>query len=357
MDRGNNFDLLRFLLAFTVFLYHVHILSQREELQFLSAWASADMAVKGFFVVSGYLVFMSHERAAGIRDYFEKRARRIYPAYFWIVCACAVGGFFVTSAPAREYFSLGVVRYLAANLAFLNFLAPTLPGVFAGNPFTPAVNGALWTIKVEVMFYLCVPLIAWLTRRNRGGLWLAAIYALSVVYTLSLTHLATATGKPIYQTLAMQLPGQMTYFTVGIALYRYRNEIAGWLRLLLVPALAVFLLTDRTALTFLEPAGLGILVIFVASRMRYLGNFGRYGDFSYGIYIIHFPVLQTMITFGLFDHNAYGALAAATVAVVGGAFLWWHLIEKRWLARTSHYVLATTSDGEASRESTARHAG
>jgi len=178
---ANNFDLLRFCFAAIVVLVHSHILSKRPELAFLSEYLSTELAVQAFFVASGALVFMSYERSSSLRTYFEKRARRILPAYVAIVLLCAFGGAFVTSLPLQRYFSGEWLRYVAANLAFLNFLHPTLPGVFDGNPLRE-VNGALWTLKIEVAFYLFVPLLGWAMRRMPSLALLAALYVLSVLY-------------------------------------------------------------------------------------------------------------------------------------------------------------------------------
>jgi len=83
--RNNNFDMLRFLLSSIVFLFHAYVLSGEQALKFLSRWLSAEMAVHAFFVVSGFLILMSYEHSTDLKGYFEKRARRIYPAYVAVV--------------------------------------------------------------------------------------------------------------------------------------------------------------------------------------------------------------------------------------------------------------------------------
>ena len=97
--RQNNFDLLRFLFAFVVLLVHAHVLSGADELSILSEVLSSEIAVRSFFVVSGFLIFMSYENSRSLRSYFEKRVRRIYPAYFSIVVICVgIGSVFSTAA-------------------------------------------------------------------------------------------------------------------------------------------------------------------------------------------------------------------------------------------------------------------
>ena len=140
VKRTNNIDLLRFVLASMVFLVHVHVLSGVQELGFLSRYVSADLAVKGFFVVSGFLIFRSFEASRSVTDYFDKRARRIYPAYACVIFVSVLIGAFITNLGWSDYISLSLLKYLAANLVFLNFLALNLPGVFTGNSLE-AVNG------------------------------------------------------------------------------------------------------------------------------------------------------------------------------------------------------------------------
>jgi peptidoglycan/LPS O-acetylase OafA/YrhL len=343
VNHRNNFDLLRFAFAFTVFLVHAHVLSGESALATLSRYFSSDFAIKAFFVVSGYLVPMSYEKASSLCDYAGKRIRRVYPAYFAIVVACAALGAIVTKLPPAEYLSGGLAAYLAANLVFLNFLAPNLPGVFAANPFT-AVNGALWTLKVEVMFYAIVPLIAWLCRRVGPARVLAALYLASAAYHLALGHLAQASGSQLYAQLQRQLPGQLAYFVAGAAGFYFAGILARRWRLLAVAALAGYATVALSRNVVLEallyPAVLAALVVYAAVGLRYLGNFGRFGDFSYGIYVVHFPLLQLLVSLGLFRFDPWLALGTATLAVLALAALSWHYVEKPFLRRSSHYVLA-----------------
>jgi peptidoglycan/LPS O-acetylase OafA/YrhL len=140
--RENNFDLLRFTFAFVVFLFHAHALSGAQELAIFSRHLSSDIAVKSFFVVSGFLIFMSYENSGSVSGYFGKRIRRIYPAYAFVILASALLGGVFSSYGLSDYLSLPLLKYIAANLLFLNFLQPDLPGLLQHN-LLQAVNGAL----------------------------------------------------------------------------------------------------------------------------------------------------------------------------------------------------------------------
>ena len=162
MITKNNFDFIRVLLAFIVFVGHLGTLSASDELRILQ-YSPIEIAVFGFFVVSGFLIARSYERSSGLKSYLEKRIRRIVPAYLLVVFLCAILLSMVSTFSFTEYFSNPqVYKYLFWNSLFLNFKAPWLPGVF-GNQ---AVNGALWTLKIEMSYYFCVPLLFLLFGKN-----------------------------------------------------------------------------------------------------------------------------------------------------------------------------------------------
>ena len=335
-SRWNNLDGLRLAFAATVMLFHASVLSSTPQLANLSQIANPSIAVGGFFVISGYLIFQSYDKSRGLADYGAKRARRILPAYVTVILAIALGGVLISEVAPAAYFGPGLLRYLAANLTFLNFLDTVPPGVFLRNPIV-AADGALWTIKVEVMFYFAVPLLAWLMRRLPKGAVLAALYLLSYAYFVALSHAYAQTGRGVYDLLAKQLPGQMSFFAVGAAIYYYQSAFRRrqWtltaLGLCVVGASWFGIATGP-----FYPAALGVAVMGIAFG-PYLGNAGRFGDLSYGLYIWHFPILQLLVMKGLFRASPWGALALGVMLALVMAFLSWHLVEKRFLKRSSHY--------------------
>lgn len=339
----NNFDLLRLLFAGTVCLVHAYELSGFQQLSLIANVLSSAVAVKAFFVISGFLIFMSYERSGSFTSYVKKRIRRIYPAYFTVVVLCAVSLIAVSSKNIGDYFSFAWVKYVFANLAFLNFLQPTLPGVFDSNKLA-AVNGALWTLKIEVMFYLAVPFFVFLFRKFTHLPIFVLVYCSSVAYAELMAAIAERTGSWIFMELGRQLPGQLSYFMGGAILYYFLPFFERHLRYFLVTAALVLSVNKFFPLPFLEPLALATVVVFFGLYL-YVGNFGKYGDFSYGVYILHFPIIQFLLHLAWFRENLWYFLVAVILVTTSGAVAMWHLVEKRFLFRNSHYIAAVSAHG------------
>jgi len=327
---GNNFNLLRLLLALFVVVYHLVILSAAPQWAHLEGPFSllAEIGVQGFFVLSGYLVYASLERSESLALYAEKRVRRLYPAYAAVVITCAAAC--LTFVPEARSSLTAVGEYLGWNLVFANFMEPELPGVFENN-LIHTVNGALWTLKIEVMFYLVLPVLAWLLRVVGGARWLliVLIYAGAEVWRVILSDQGQS-------EFSRQLPGQMSFFITGMALHRlslrglwlHASGLAG------AALLAASLLFDAA-----EPAralGLGAVVIWIATGWPRLPDAARFGDVSYGLYIVHFPIIQIVVAQGLFATPWIG-VGLAISASVAAAFLLWYTVERPFLRKDSAY--------------------
>ncbi|MDR1676073.1 MAG: acyltransferase [Tannerella sp.] len=331
--KRNGFDFLRLFFAFSVFMAHFG------ELACVSVWwpVSSAMGVAGFFIISGFLITRSYYRSAGLRDYCRKRIRRIVPAYVLVVVACALLLSFASTLPAQAYFTdKGFYTYLAANLSFLNFLRPVLPGVFADNAY-PYINGALWTIKVELALYAFLPLLALFLRR-RTGLVLGTVYLLSCLFDRAMSLLYESSGNELYLILERQFLGQIRFFVAGVVLLFYFDFITKrHIRWLLPVAAVIFLLRyffpGHWMIEPAYPIAFAILIVSFAYYFGKLAVVSRYGDFSYGFYLYHFPVIQCFLCIDWMKNHPAGLFLTCFCTVSALACLSWHLLEKRILRR------------------------
>lgn len=166
MDK-NNFDGVRIGLALIVVFAHLATLTQASEFAYFTSIFDSNFAVKGFFAISGFLVAKSYLSSQNLVEYGEKRLRRIYPAYMTSILLGLCIGLISTTLSFSDFIqSPETIKYIIANLTFLNFIQPTLPGVFEHN-FLQALNGSLWTIKVEVMLYFCIPALLYGNKKTR----------------------------------------------------------------------------------------------------------------------------------------------------------------------------------------------
>jgi len=332
----NNFDLLRLVLAFSVCLAHLGEVSGVPAFFPLARVFYSGVAVDCFFVVSGFLIFRSYKHSSSIFSYFNKRLRRIYPAYVTVILLAAILLPILLQPTEQLLFSGEWFKYLFSNLAFLNFLQPDLSGVFTANPLH-IINPPLWTIKVEVMFYLSVPLIFILFNYQKKWFVLFLLYAASIGYSLFLLHLHNKSGLDIYLKFEKQLPGQLAYFLGGGGIYLYFPFFRKHFWKIFLPSLLFLAVKGFSLAPPLYPLALAIAAISFAVSFPYLGNWGKYGDISYGVYIYHFPIIQLFTAYNLFAGHPWLTFIFLILTILVTAAASYHLIERPFLRKSSHY--------------------
>jgi len=335
--KQNNFNFLRFYFAFIVVIGHLIEISYFKPFLKLSPYFSTYISVTGFFCISGFLISRSYLNTPNLKDYLKKRAARLLPAYVFIIFSCALFLSFLSKYSISEYFTNPLLyKYLAANLTFLNFIQPCLPGVFTNNAASCAVNGALWTLKIEVSFYLIIPVLLYLTKKIRlKQLLFIGIYLMSVLYRNFFEYLSNLPGIEYYSIIARQLPGFMSYFVCGIALNYYFEFFIQNKKTLVLFGLLIFILERILGIEFLTPLALSVIVFFVAFSFKRLNNFAKHGDISYGIYIFHYPIMKIASEFGYFEkYNPVVVSITIVLLVLFVGYASWHLIEKRFLKIT-----------------------
>lgn len=331
MNNKNCFDFLRFFFAANILLAHLCELSQNKSLEFLYQISNSSIAVKGFFVISGFLVAKSFANTSSLKEYFIKRAKRILPAYIVVLIVSVLVFSFFSSLSFSEYFTdISVYKYLGWNSVFLNFMYPCLPGLFEDNLMC-VVNGALWTLKVEEGFYIVLPLIFYAIKKSKKPfIILGSLYVLSIFYWFVMDSYL---GKPL---LAKQLPGYLAYFVTGIFLFLNFEFVQQKKKKFLLVAFLLLILSSFLdfQIDFIYPAAFGSIVIIAAYSLPFLNNFGKYGDFTYGLYIYHFPIIQIFRQNELFEkHNPILMAVSVILITLLFAVLSWFFIEKRFLDR------------------------
>lgn len=293
IPQPNNMGMVRYILAFAVVVAHFNLLYG---MQIPCPVTSAE-GVGGFFALSGFLIYGSYLRKDNVRSYVASRAVRLLPAYFSTVLLFAIALVAVSSLSAADYFgSAHFWKYLAANLIFMNFLEPTLPGVFESGNLFPQVNWSLWTMKVEWLLYLSVPIVAFCIKKFRWkATWtFAVVYILSIAYQILFQHLYARTGDELYAILGRQVGTQLAYFYAGAFIYFCLDAFLEYKWWIIAAAVAAFIWSgcDPCVSPFLRPMSLAVIVVWLSMIGRWGAWEGRLDNVSYNIYLLHFPVIQ-----------------------------------------------------------------
>ena len=312
---GRNFNaitLVRWFFAVSLVCFHACVLLHHSFITPVKGHA----IVSVFFVLSGMLTYEGLAARPEPRAFYVRRFRKLFPPYALVVVACALAFAAFSTMPASGYLtSAGFLKYLAANLTFLNFLAPTLPGVFDTH-YVNAVNSSLWTMKVEVMFYAVAPAIVWFSRRSRPLLVIAAVYVLSVGYSELFTHLYHVSGAEKFDVIRRQLPGQMMYFAAGMAAVHLRASLLRHKAAALLAGLAVWLMCSAfTRLRPIEPLAIACAITVVAYGSRRLSALSvSVPNLTYEVFLLHFPILQTFVELKVFEKLGFAAALFLTFA-------------------------------------------
>ena len=327
----NSFTFIRLLCALIVLYEHAVLLTGAENLLCLDL---RGIAVNVFFILSGFWVTQSYLRSSSVKEYAKKRYNKIFPLYFTVVILSAILLVFFSNLSAKDYFTDSeFYKYLIANLTTLNFIHPTLPGVFEGLALGGSVNGSLWTIKIELGFYIILPFIVYIinkSSKNQGGKYgnivLCVLYILSVLYEVFMPVITKSTFLP--SSLDNQLPAYISYFVSGMLIVLNWEQVFKKLNILVIPSIIVFTICTIFEIPILsilfKPITLCLIVMWMAFRFKLFYSVGRRKDYSYSMYLVHYPLIMCFVSLSLFEKNWLFAF----VCILGLTFLISYILEK-----------------------------
>lgn len=330
----NNFNLIRLLAACQVMA--VHALNHLDFEGLLVLALKAVPGVPTFFFISGLLISTAYERmrSRGLRPFFVNRVLRIYPA-LWVCVAVTAVVVGLTGYLSTQHFAwTHYAAWLVGQLSFFQFYNPDFMRGFGVG----VVNGALWTITVELQFYALTPILFFLLSRHRG--WLLALFVSSLAINVYL-RLFPEWNRLGIKLLYVSAWPWIYMFIAGFAVAHLKGAVARvepyldlrWL----VPAYVVSMIFigsyESNAANGINPVSFFLLAacLFKLATVRLpmpqtLTRYVARNDFSYGLYLYHMPVINLLIFMGWF--TAHGNLMAAFAMSAACALLSWYLVER-----------------------------
>ena len=313
---------VRWALAGAVMIAHAWEINDGMDPLGVYNWQASDLAVNGFFILSGMLIAKSLETRRHLGEYFKSRFLRLFPALALVVFASLVffGPVFSPASAGPFLKDPDTWTYVARVFGLMDPRGD-VAGAFSGNP-EPHLNAPLWTIRFEVFCYILVGLaFAAGMFKNR-----VIVLGLFLIFTLvSMTRflpdysVLSPAGYDFFRLTAAFLLGVLLYYVP-----EFRRP-----RLMMVLICAVlFLVFGRLWVSEL------FANLFLAFGVLYAGFYGReisrlakLPDYSYGIYIWHYPILQAL-EYSIPSLQSWQLLMLATPLVLICSGLSWHYLEK-----------------------------
>lgn len=335
----NNFDFLRLLFAALVVVHHCYPISGISEQDPLYYFSNGTLSysyigVRGFFIISGYLIFQSLMRSEGITDYLVKRLLRIYPALIIVLIFTVVVCAFVYDGTIINYIkSKSTWTYVPVNSSLIK-LQHTINGVFESNPLKKGVNGSLWTIGYEFSMYLFIIPLLFLKKQKQKiqVLFLATIVAVFFVGRIVLgnypnnLHIGVLSLNTWWHFALLFMTGALLS-VLKIESYRYRIPV------LLVSTILFFVFMRASFFELLQYVLFPPIVIIAgAGAIKGISTIGeKLGDVSYGTYIYSFPLQQLLMYY--FQLNTIELILISVPLSIFFGWISWHLIEKHALGK------------------------
>ncbi|BBZ77150.1 acyltransferase [Mycolicibacterium anyangense] len=282
-------------------------------------YSRMEIGVPIFFVLSGYLLFGPWVRAAAggtdapsIGRYAWHRVRRIMPAYVITVLAAFLIYHFRDGGPNPGHTWVGLLRNLTLTQIYTNN--------YAFNGYLHQGLTQMWSLAVEVSFYVALPVLAWLLlvvvcrRRWRPGLLLTGLAGLALISPLWMLVVHSTHFLP--DGARLWLPGYLAWFVGGMLLAVLAAMGIRMYGFVAVPLAVICYLIASTPIAgepTTSPTGVGealvktafyaVIATLVVAPLA-LGNRGWYarllatrpmvwlGEISYEIFLVHLVVME-----------------------------------------------------------------
>lgn len=328
--KDNCFDPLRLILSLAVVYSHGILVGGFGEEQFKlltkGQTIAGSVSVLGFFGISGFLVTMSFSNTGDVRQFIKSRLFRILPAFYLTLLLTA---FFFAPIISKynpqggEWLISSALQYIGDNI-FVKVGNWHVGEVISGLPYDESINGSLWSLFPELCCYVLVLVfgITGMIECKSGNHII--LYCLFVgLYAAMVLKSGDLTIAPTFMTLTTKVPYYLAFGT-GMMAYVYRDLFDFGGRQVIVWWLVVALLLKFGGWELASPIVFPIALLHLGYSIR----IHLPADYSYGIYLIHVPVMQALSACGLQKGGVTIYLGVALSVTFLFAYFSWHFVEK-----------------------------
>lgn len=326
----NNFNLLRLFAALQVVFIHgvEHLHIKNEIALFIKNIVAYFPGVPIFFLISGYLITMSYEKNPDIKEYAKNRILRIYPAlYVSFFVGLLILWYF------GQFSGVGimdVLPWVVAQLTFFQFYNPEFIRDFGVG----VINGSLWTISVELTFYMILPMLyLFLQKDFYKRVSLLLIISFGFYYYIN----EISSNTLIYEKLIkVSILPYLFYFLFGMSLYRFRNYLMKYTEdrvfiYLVLYVLVCFVTVDSFIYDIFKQVLFSVFIFsFVFSYKSLSYKLMKHNDFTYGVYIYHMLIVNVLVQLGILG-GVQNLILVLLLSLVCGV-LSYFLVEKPFLS-------------------------
>lgn len=327
----NNFDIIRLFAALEVAISHTasHL---NIELPAIFQILGYFPGVPIFFFISGYLIYQSYSniQEAKIKVFFTNRFLRLYPALFFCFFITVVSLYLSGYLKTQDYTLKDFVVWTFTSLTFFQFYNPDFLRAYGVG----AINGSLWTISVELQFYILTPMLFVLYQKyKKVSIATALILILANLANTYLNDRSSIAIKLIGVSFAPWFYMFMTGAYISINQKIQKNILSVNAYIYLILYVASYFIAAKYNLGTGNGINVAsyILLCFLIFKLAYTQpNLSRKllggNDISYSIYIYHMPIVNLMLFYGI--QATSSSFVIAILATVSIAIISWYFIEK-----------------------------
>ena len=308
--------------------------------------------VQLFFAISGFVIALTLERCVNFYEFAVRRFARLWPA----MALCATLTYVLVSVIPAPAFRVSVRNFLPS----LTFITPTPFNFITRSQGYDWMDGAYWSLFVEVRFYALIGALYFADRHRfaRNLLWGSIVILCG---NALMTGLRWTPGMRLVNDafIAEQLP----WFLIGVAFY-FRRRGRSWTYFLALglASLSLQTLTSDHAValattTVLVPMAF-VLGETVGSRALSVRWLTAVGTASYSLYLLHQYIGVSLIHWLGIWLGIRGPPAIALPFLVGALLIFLtRQIYERWENPLNKWIVRSLLSGRTrSRSNQQRHA-